>query len=161
MTIRWAAPQDMGEVLQLIKELAAFERKPDAVAITQKDLIENGFGSNPLFRIIVAEINQKIIGMALFYNRFSTWKGKTIHLEDLIVTENMRGTGAGFALYSEVINIARKEGVKRVEWVVLNWNINAIDFYKKTGATVLEDWYTVQMDEKAIMNFTKKQHENI
>jgi GNAT superfamily N-acetyltransferase len=73
----------------------------------------------------------------------------------------MRGTGAGFALSSEVINIARKEGVKRVEWVVLNWNINAIDFYKKTGATVLEDWYTVQMDEKAIMNFTKKQHENI
>lgn len=161
MIIRSAVPQDIEEVLQLIKELAAFEKEPDAVVIDKEDLVENGFGQNPLFQIIVAEVDQKIIGMALFYNRFSTWKGKTIHLEDLIVTEKMRGTGAGFALYAEVINIARKEGVKRVEWVVLNWNKSAIDFYKKSGAVVFEDWYTVQMDEKAIIKFTQQVYENI
>lgn len=154
MIIRPAKTGDMYDVLQLIKELAAFEREPEAVEITVDDLIKNGFSANPLFNVIVAEQDQKIIGMALYYNRFSTWKGKTIHLEDLIVTENMRGTGAGYALYAEIINIAKREGVKRVEWVVLNWNEAAINFYKKSGATVLEDWYTVQMDCNGIEKFS-------
>lgn len=154
MNIRPAKTGDMYNVLQLIKELAAFEREPEAVEITVDDLIKNGFSENPLFNVIVAEQDQEIIGMALYYNRFSTWKGKTIHLEDLIVTESMRGTGAGYALYAEILNIAKRENVRRVEWVVLNWNEAAINFYKKSGATVLQDWYTVQMDYNGIEKFS-------
>ncbi|APA91838.1 GNAT family N-acetyltransferase [Myroides odoratimimus] len=155
MNIRSATPQDMPNVLALIQELATFEKEPDAVVVTAEDLIRDGFGANPLFNVIVAELDTKIIGMALFYNRYSTWKGKTIHLEDLIVTEAARGTGAGYALYAEIMNIAKKEGVRRVEWVVLNWNEPAINFYKKSGATVLEDWYTVQMDQNGIEQFSQ------
>ncbi|MDM1347191.1 GNAT family N-acetyltransferase [Myroides marinus] len=155
MNIRPATPLDMTDVLALIQELATFEKEPDAVEVTVEDLVREGFGANPLFNVIVAELDNRIIGMALFYNRFSTWKGKTIHLEDLIVTESMRGTGAGYKLYAEVMNIAKREGVRRVEWVVLNWNEPAINFYKKSGATVLEDWYTVQMDHNGIEQFSQ------
>ncbi len=150
MIIRPATPQDMGNVLELIKELATFEKEPQAVIITEQDLINDGFGPTPLFHVLVAQEQEKIIGMALYYNRYSTWKGKTIHLEDLIVTQNKRGTGAGMALYKEIFKIAKKQNVKRVEWVVLDWNKPAIDFYRSTGAKVLTDWNTVQMDEQGI-----------
>lgn len=150
MIIRPATPSDMPRVLELIQELATYEKEPDAVIITQEDLVRDGFGENPLFQVLVAQEQEQIIGMALFYNRYSTWKGKTIHLEDLIVTKQKRGTGAGMALYKEVIKIAQEQGVKRVEWVVLNWNEPAINFYKATGADVLQDWYTVQMGQDAI-----------
>lgn len=156
MNVRAAKPADMSAVLRLIQELATFEKEPDAVILTVEDLIRDGFGDRPLFRALVAEHQGEIVGMALFYYRYSTWKGKTIHLEDLIVTEQARGTGAGMALYKTVIELAQAEGVKRVEWVVLNWNQPAIDFYKKTGAHILEDWYTVQMDEQGIHAFINK-----
>lgn len=154
MTVRKGTPGDMPAVFELIKELAVFEKEPDAVAITADDLIRDGFGSNPLFHTFVAEQDSEITGMALFYYRYSTWKGKTIHLEDLIVKEKRRGTGAGSALYKEVINFAKAEGVRRVEWVVLDWNRHAIDFYKRSGATVFNNWLTVQMDEEGITKFT-------
>ncbi|MEC4112941.1 GNAT family N-acetyltransferase [Myroides pelagicus] len=155
MNIRKATSADMPRVLELIQELALFEKEPDAVVITVDDLIRDGFGAQPLFEVIVAEVNQVIVGMALYYNRYSTWKGKTIHLEDLIVSKEHRGTGAGSALYNQIMHIAKEQGVKRVEWVVLNWNTPAIEFYKKSGATVLEDWYTVQLDENGINNIIK------
>lgn len=154
MTIRKGTPQDMPAVLGLIKELAHFEKEPDAVVITPDDLVRDGFGETPLFHTFVAEADGAIIGMALFYYRYSTWKGKTIHLEDLIVKEASRGTGAGSALYREVIRFAKAEGVRRVEWVVLNWNEGAIRFYEKSGAAILQDWRTVQMDEAGITQFT-------
>jgi GNAT superfamily N-acetyltransferase len=91
--------------------------------------------------------------MALYYYRYSTWKGKTLHLEDLIVKENKRGTGAGFALYKEIIIQGKRDGVRRIEWNVLNWNTNAIKFYEKSGAKVLEDWRVVHMDESGITHF--------
>jgi GNAT superfamily N-acetyltransferase len=91
--------------------------------------------------------------MALFYYRYSTWKGKTIHLEDLIVKANQRGTGAGFALYQEIIKQGKKDNVRRIEWNVLDWNIPAIAFYEKSGARVLADWLVVQMDENGIERF--------
>ena len=90
----------------------------------------------------------------MFYYRYSTWKGKTIHLEDLIVKQDQRGTGAGSALYKEVIKFAKQEGVRRVEWVVLNWNTHAIEFYERSGAAILQDWLTVQMNEEGITKFT-------
>ena len=155
MIIRKGTPTDMPAVLSLIKELAVFEKEPDAVVVTEEDLVRDGFSSNPLFHCFVAEVNDQIIGIALYYYRYSTWKGKTIHLEDLIVREKERGIGAGMALYKEVIKQGEKDGVRRIEWAVLDWNQNAIGFYEKTGAKVLSDWRIVQMDEQGIAAFLK------
>jgi len=160
MIIRKGMPKDMPEVLALITELAIFEKEPNAVVVTAEDLLRDGFSENPLFCTFVAEVQNEIIGVALFYYRFSTWKGKTIHLEDLIVKETKRGTGAGFALYTEIIKQGKKDNVKRIEWNVLDWNTPAIAFYKKSGATVLNDWRVVHMDEKGIETFISKIEKN-
>ena len=153
MIIRKATKNDMPSVLELIQELATFEKEPDAVVVTVDDLIRDGFSENPLFQCFVAEVDGEIIGMALYYYRYSTWKGKTIHLEDLIVKENKRGTGAGFAIYKEIIKQGKAENVRRIEWNVLEWNTPAIDFYEKSGDKVLGDWRVVHMDENGITNF--------
>ncbi|MCG9970671.1 GNAT family N-acetyltransferase [Christiangramia crocea] len=154
--IRKAQKEDMSDVLELINELARFEKEPEAVIIDENDLIRDGFGENPAFHCFVAEADGKIQGMALIYFRYSTWKGKTVHLEDLIVREEFRGKGLGSALYTEVIRFAAKEKVKRTEWVVLNWNKDAADFYRRSGADVMEDWDTVQMDEEAMHKYLQE-----
>lgn len=153
MIIRKGTKNDMKAVLELIQELATFEKEPNAVVVTISDLERDGFGEKPLFYTFVSEMNEKIVGMALYYYRYSTWKGRTIHLEDLIVKEQMRGSGLGFALYSEIMAQGKKDNVRRVEWNVLDWNTPAIDFYKKSGARVLDDWLVAQMDEKGIHTF--------
>lgn len=166
MNIRKGRPEDMEAVLGLIQELADYEKEPDAVLVTVEDLIRDGFGPVPLFYVFVAEVEKdpspapkrdeqvkQIVGIALYYYRFSTWKGKTLHLEDLVVKEKMRGTGVGFALYSEIIKQAKKDKVRRAEWNVLGWNTPAIDFYNNTGAKVLDDWWCVQIDEESINYF--------
>jgi GNAT superfamily N-acetyltransferase len=158
MKIRKATQNDMPFVLELIQELAAFEKEPEAVVVTVADLIRDGFSDSPLFHCLVAEKENTIIGMALFYYRYSTWKGKTIHLEDLIVQANQRGTGAGFALYQEVIKQGKKDNVRRIEWNVLDWNTPAIAFYEKSGAKVLSDWRVVHMDENGIEKFLKEEY---
>jgi GNAT superfamily N-acetyltransferase len=160
MIIRNAIKEDMPKVLELIMELAVFEKEPDAVVVTATDLVRDGFGDHPLFYTFVAEVNSEIIGIALYYYRYSTWKGKTIHLEDLIVRENQRGTGAGTALYHAVINQGKKDNVRRIEWNVLDWNTPAVDFYKKSGAKVMEDWRVVQMDEQGIDFFLENKHKS-
>ncbi len=152
--IRDGIADDMPQVLTLIQELAIFEKEPDAVDITVKDLIEQGFGDKPLFHCFVAETKNEIVGLALVYYRFSTWKGRTVHLEDLIVRESMRGIGIGMGLYKKVMQYAREKNVKRVEWNVLDWNTTAVDFYKRSGAKILEGWQVVQMDEKGLYTFT-------
>jgi len=151
--IREGVAEDMPSVLELIKELALFEKEPEAVVLTTEDLVRDGFGIQPLFHTFIAVENEEIIGMALYYYRYSTWKGKTLHLEDLIVKENKRGTGAGFALYKEIIIQGKRDDVRRIEWNVLNWNTNAIKFYEKSGAKVLKDWRVVHMDESGITHF--------
>lgn len=153
MIIRKGNPEDMEAVLGLIKELAAFENEPDAVLITVDDLIRDGFGPVPLFHVFVAEAENQVVGIALYYYRYSTWKGKTIHLEDLVIKEKMRGTGLGYALYSEIIKQGKKDKVRRIEWNVLDWNTPAIEFYEKSGAKILDDWKVVQMDEEAVHYF--------
>lgn len=155
MIIRKAEKKDMSAVLDLIKELARFQKEPNAVLISVEDLIREGFSEKPLFYCLVAEANDEIIGIALYYYNFSTWIGKTIHLEDLIVREDKRGTGAGFGLYSELIRLAERENVNRVEWLVFDWNESAIDFYKKTGAKVKDNLVVVQMDHHGITEFIK------
>jgi len=152
-SIREGKITDMPSVLELIKELAHFEKEADAVVISVADLEKDGFGNSPLFKTFVAEIGQEIVGMALFYPRYSTWKGPTIHLEDLIVKKSKRGLNIGSSLYNEVIKYGNTLGVKRIEWVVLDWNTPAIEFYKKTGAHILDDWKTVQINELSIKKY--------
>lgn len=161
MNIRKGNPEDMESVLGLIQELAIFEKEPEAVVITVEDLVRDGFGEKPLFNVFVAEIedessNKEIVGIALYYYRYSTWKGKTIHLEDLIVKEKMRGTGLGSALYAEILKQGKKDNVRRVEWNVLDWNTPAVKFYESSGAKILEEWRVVQMDENGINSFLEK-----
>lgn len=174
MIIRKGNPEDMQAVLELIQELAAFEKEPDAVLVTVDDLIRDGFGPVPLFHVFVAEVEsdpipgqqrdeqaKQIVGIALYYYRFSTWKGKTIHLEDLIVKDKMRGTGLGYALYSEIIKQGKKDKVRRIEWNVLDWNYPAIEFYEKSGAKVLKEWHVAQMDEAGINDFVENKLKEI
>lgn len=155
--IRQAQPKDVSGILQLIHELAVYENEPDAVEIDESCLLDYGFGEKKAFECFVAESTDgAILGMALFYNRFSTWKGLTIHLEDLIVKEKHREKGIGKALFEGLIEHAKNEGINRLEWVVLDWNTNAIDFYESYGAKVFQEWRTVQMDRDMIINFNKK-----
>lgn len=154
-SIREATAKDMQYVLELIKELASFEKEANAVEVTVDDLVHDGFGAEKLFHCFVAERNSKIVGMALIYSRYSTWKGPIIHLEDLVVSETMRGTGLGTALLNEVVKYCAQQGVKRISWEVLDWNEPAIVFYEKKGAKVLRDWDVVHLDEKGIQNYLK------
>jgi GNAT superfamily N-acetyltransferase len=151
--IRTATREDMPRVLELIQELAHFEKEPDAVQVTVADLIKEGFSDQPLFQCFVGLLDGRIEGIALCYPRFSTWKGRTIHLEDLIVSEKYRGVGLGKALYNEVLKYAYNQQVRRVEWVVLDWNHHAIEFYKSTGAEVSTEWNIVQMDEQSLAQY--------
>ncbi len=151
--IRIAQKEDMTQVLSLIKELALFEKEDNAVEVTVSDLERDGFGASPLFYCFIAEIESVVVGMALVYPRYSTWKGKTIHLEDLVVRESKRGFGIGGALLDEVVKYGAAQNVKRIEWAVLDWNEPAIGLYEKKGARVLRDWDVVQLDEKGIKNY--------
>lgn len=154
--IRDAVSDDMASVLRLIKELAHFENESEQVEVTQKELVADGFGPEKRFHCFVAESNGEIVGIALVFERYSTWKGKVLHLEDLIVTEKMRGSGLGSALLKEVVAHARELGAKRVSWEVLDWNEPAIKFYESKGARVMRDWDVVQLDEQGIKKFLKE-----
>lgn len=154
--VRQGEEKDMQSVLDLITELAVFEKEPDAVEITVDDLIKNGFSKNPKFKVFIAEQENNVIGIALFYERFSTWKGRTIHLEDLIVTQNKRKLGVGKKLYTAVLKYAYDNNYNRVAWEVIDWNIDAINFYKSTGASYLNDWSVVQMNKENLEKFIQK-----
>lgn len=155
MKVRQADRNDMPQVLDLIKELAIFEKEPDVVEVTVADLEREGFGENPLFTCFVAEVENEVVGAALVYFRFSTWKGRSLHLEDLIVKEAKRGNGIGEALYTEVMNFATDRGLKRVAWDVLDWNTGAIRFYERSGAKIMKDWRVVHMDAEGLKNYVK------
>ena len=150
---RLALVKDMPRVLELIQELATYEKEADAVEITKSDLENDGFGPNPKFTCFVCEVENVIEGIALVYPRYSTWKGTVIHLEDLIVTKEMRGTGLGTALLDEVVKYGNDLGVKRISWEVIDWNEPAIGFYESKGANVMRDWDVVQLDEVGIKNY--------
>ncbi|APY08262.1 GNAT family N-acetyltransferase [Winogradskyella sp. J14-2] len=152
---RLATKADMPRVLELIKELAIFEKEPEAVEVTQNMLEEDGFGHNPKFTCFVIEVDHKVEGMALVYKRYSTWKGEVLHLEDLIVSQSQRGKNLGTQLLDKVVEYGKSLGVKRISWEVLDWNEPAINFYEKKGANVMRDWDVVQLDEKGIENYLK------
>ncbi|MGB5317546.1 N-acetyltransferase family protein, partial [Eudoraea sp.] len=123
-------------------------------------LMEDGFGSNPLFKCFIAEIDEIVAGIAIVYPRYSTWKGKVLHLEDLIISQKYRGEGLGSALLSAVVQYGADMNVKRISWEVLDWNTPAIEFYEKKGAKVLRDWDVVQLNESGIKEYLE-QNESI
>ncbi|TYB78532.1 GNAT family N-acetyltransferase [Bizionia myxarmorum] len=151
--VRDARKEDMKSVLDLINQLAVYEKEPDAVEVTVADLELHGYGENPVFHCFVAESNQEVLGIALVYMRFSTWKGPVLHLEDLVVNQSQRGLGIGTMLLDEVVKYGSKLNVKRICWEVLDWNEPAIQFYEQKGADVKRDWDVVHLDEAGIKNY--------
>ena len=151
--IREAREADMPQVLDLINELAVFENEPDAVQVDVADLVEHGFGETKRFSCLVGEHKGSVVGMALFYPRYSTWKGPALHLEDLIVKKAFRGGGLGSALLDAVIQYGARQGVRRINWEVLDWNEPAIKLYEGKGAVVMDGWRVVHLNEKAIQKY--------
>ena len=138
--IRRAVKKDCSRLLELIHELATYERAPEEVTITLSHFEESGFGSQPVWWAFVAEVDGKIEGFALYYIRFSTWKGQRIYLEDFLVTEEMRGKGIGKLLFDELIEEARNKNFTGIHWQVLDWNEPAINFYKKYNTSFEPQW---------------------
>ena len=139
-TLRRGREADLPRVLALIQELAEYERAPEAVTNTLDMMRRDGFGPEPIFGFFVLESGADLVGLALFYTAYSTWKGRMLYLEDLVVTEAARRGGYGRQLFDAVVAEARRTGAQRLKWQVLNWNEPAIAFYKKLGATIEDDW---------------------
>jgi len=150
--IRSATPADVGTILRFVRELAAFEREPDAVEATEPMLEEALFGERPAAEALIAETVGSPLGFALFFHNFSTWTGKRgLYLEDLYVTPDARGQGVGGALLAHLAGMARDRGCARFEWSVLDWNADAIAFYRKVGAVGMEDWTIQRMTRDALV----------
>jgi len=151
--IRKAKIEDMPRVLELIQELATYEKAPDEMINTVENLERDGFGGTKVFDCIVAEGDDIIVGFALFFTGYSTWKGRTLYLEDFIVSEVYRGKGYGKLLFEEVLAEAKRREVKRMDWQVLEWNEPAIQFYKKYKATLDGEWYNGRFFEEDLNHF--------
>lgn len=138
--IRNGVREDLPTVMDLIHELAEYERAADQVVTSVEDLERDGFGPNPIFEFIVAEDETGVVGFALYYTKYSTWSGPCVFLEDFIVREARRGNGIGKMLFDEVVRISKARGVRRLEWQVLDWNEPAINFYKKYNSNLDGEW---------------------
>lgn len=137
---------DCPRILELVRELAQYERAPQEVTISLEHFAESGFGDSPVWWGCVAESDNIIVGFALYYIRFSTWKGQAMYLEDILVTQSMRGKGIGQMLFDQLVAEARQKGLKRICWQVLDWNEPAINFYKKYKAHFDGEWINCSID---------------
>ena len=153
--IRKGTKKDLGRVLELIKELADYEGGLDEVLISERDLEEYGFCENPLYFLMVAESDNNVVGLAIYFIHFSTWKGKCLYLEDLIVSNKFRRKGIGTMLFETLIKIAHKKGMKRIMWQVLHWNKSAINFYKKYNANISNSWLNGKITDLEIKKLFK------
>lgn len=144
--IRKGIREDVPIMFELIKELALYEKAPEQVTNTVEQMYLDGFGDNPIFGSIVAEVDGEVVGLSLYYYRYSTWKGKRLYLEDLIVSEKMRGKGLGEKLLEATIQQAKDDACTGVMWQVLDWNEPAINFYKKFGTRMDGEWINVHLD---------------
>ena len=154
ITLRKAVKTDIPEILSLIKELALYERAPHEVTITPADLEKDGFSENPIFEVILAHAENELGGMAFYYYSYSTWKGKCLYLEDIIVKEHLRGNRIGKILFEAVIAKAKECGAKRIHWQVLDWNEPAINFYRKYNAVLDNTWVNGKLTHEHLMDFT-------
>lgn len=145
LIIRKGEEKDLGALHALILELAKYEKCPGEVETGIEDMRELGFGINPVFGFFVAQLHNKVVGIALYYYKYSTWKGRCLYLEDLIVTEKYRRQGIGARLFEAVVALARQEKVKRLEWQVLNWNEPALRFYRRYKADVNDEWLNCRL----------------
>lgn len=150
ISIRKGVKSDLPAALDLIKELAIYENARDEVIVTVKDMEMDGFGNNPVFEFFVAEKEEEIVGISLYYMKYSTWKGKCIFLEDIIVTERFRKHGIGKKLFDEVVKVSKKRNVHRLEWQVLDWNELAIKFYKKINSHFDSEWINCKLTKEQI-----------
>lgn len=147
MKIRKATKEDCPAMLELIRELAAYEKAPEEVTVDPKHFEESGFGANPVWwAFVVEDTSSNMVAFALYYIRYSTWKGQVMYLEDILVTESMRGNGIGRMLIERLKEEARDKGFKRITWQVLDWNAPAINFYKKFDAKFDPEWVNVVLD---------------
>ena len=151
--IRKGLKSDLPSVLALIKELAEFEKAPDEVCVTLEELEEDGFGQHPYYWFIVAEYKEEIIGLSFYFIRYSTWKGRFLFLEDFVVKENFRGQGVGAQLFEETIRIAQRLEVKGMVWQVLDWNEDALRFYKKYEASIHTEWLNGKLSKQQLNAF--------
>ena len=138
--IRKAVREDCARMMELIQELATYEKAPDEVTVSLSHFEESGFGQNPVWWAFVAEVNGVVVGMALYYVRYSTWKGQRMYLEDILVTEEMRGKKIGGLLFDALIEEAKDKKFTGMNWQVLDWNEPAINFYKKYNANFDPEW---------------------
>jgi GNAT superfamily N-acetyltransferase len=148
--IREGRKEDLPRVLELVKELATFERAPHEVTNTTVLMEQDGFGPNPVYGFFVAETQDTIIGLSLYYWRYSTWKGKRLYLEDIIVTEVERGRGAGKLLFDRTMEKALQDNCTGMMWQVLEWNEPAINFYKKYGSRLDAEWVNCNLEADQI-----------
>ena len=156
VTIRVGLKTDLPRVLELVKELAEFEKAPHEVINTVELMEQDGFGTNPIFGLFVAEVESQIIGISLYYWRYSTWKGKRLYLEDIVVTESMRGQGIGKLLFDRTMQHTLDENCSGMMWQVLDWNEPAINFYKKYGSKLDGEWMNCTLERKQIEMLLKK-----
>lgn len=146
--IREAVKTDCVQMMELIRELALFEKAPEEVSVELSHFEDSGFGDHPVWWALVAEDTNsgKLIGLALYYIRYSTWKGQRLYLEDLIVSEKYRGQGLGKQLFDALLTIAKKQGFRGMVWQALDWNEPALEFYKKYGARLDSEWVNCSLD---------------
>ena len=148
--IRPGRKEDLPQVLELVKELALFERAPDEVTNTVAMMEQDGFGPNPVYGMFVAEKGNRIIGISIYYYRYSTWKGKRLYLEDIIVTETERGSGIGKKLFERTMKKTLEDNCTGMTWQVLDWNTPAIAFYERFNATFGSEWINCNLESDAI-----------
>lgn len=159
INIRKATIEDVDLILFFIKELAIYEKEPDAAVATKEDIIRDGFSDKPYFHVVIAEHNNEAAGFAFYFFNYSTWLGKPgLYLEDLFVLPKYRGKGLGKALLIELARIAVENKCGRFQWQVLDWNKPAIDFYESLGAFHLKEWYTYRMVGEPLLKLSQTQY---
>ena len=156
IAIRKGTKQDLPRLRELIVELAVYEKEPDAVEVSIEELEKDGFGKDAIYSFFVAEVDGTVQGIALHYFKYSTWKGKCLFLEDIVVNQEFRGQGIGKLLFDEIVKVAAENQCKRLEWQVLKWNTPAIEFYKnKYSASLDEEWLNGRLVADEIQEIAK------
>lgn len=154
--VRKSNKEDLPQVLGLIKELALYEKSPEAVTNTVEDMLNDGFSEKPVFFCDVAEVEHKIIGIAVYFIKYSTWKGKGIYLDDIVVTESWRGKGVGKKLFDHVVKESVKLDAKQLHWQVLDWNEPAINFYKKYPTEFDSEWINCKLNDRQLRELSEQ-----